>query len=811
MGHPSQPLPELLDWVINDTSDFGEPEAPLLLAPPTTQPTASPRFQLNFSRRHKLILVISLSLLSLMLSLCPNLGQLLIRQQLAQIVQQEDALALAGENVQLESLSDGVWLKRQLALTAPGDLVPRPLPMLAPVREPGRLHAWSWVTSNLARVEVTRQFIASDGQTYTFITPQYYQYRESQWQRVAPPAVESRSTFRGRYIEVVYAEAEAKLVTEDLAPYLDARLARACAAWVCPEGFRIGITFGAQPRTFFPNAPLPDDPLLFAQTPIVFNRSPRNTLALPAPSVLGYPADKHTTELFKRALTMQALLVTADGVLFSEGERDLARNAFLYALVARLGVQLNLEAPTLYTILTSPLTRTPDVLWDIGIGGAPRSGDEMRRALAMLNWILRERPSESDFALFEALRYADDPTQWLTLGLGLTPESARAVWDEAESQTFDVKMGYRVVAPPTFNYVAVLGCQGGPALLMNDDSLIRPLPDYGTFASALAIAPGGERVALSLAGQPAVLDFTAQQVYALPNATPNNLSRLAWLDESRLAYVMYPNFWARGFTLNFFDAALPQEPAQVIPNIMDYALAPDQSRAAVVAAESITALGPALQGALGLMPAEGGPITALDAGASPAWSPDGQWLAYLHGESLFDETSRQEFELRLAEVGVGFTRTLFAFNTLGMPDPAPFSPLAWSPDGKQIAFTAGLGAELYLIVVALDSSYQKFALGPNEYYATQLSFQLDRGLIAITRFGDRPDLSTQLYRVAPHAAEFPPFEGAAYWASTGPAWLWAEPNRTSRMDSLSLNNAHPLLNDECDAVWFQPDALRANR
>lgn len=812
MGQSYRSLPELLDWVISDTSDFGESAPPTFPASLPAQPTpVSRRLQLNFSRRHKFILFASLTLLSLVLSLCPSLGQIIIRGQLAQVVQLEDTLALAGESVQLESLSDGVWLKRQRGITAPGDLVPRPLPMLAPMREPGHLRAWNWVNSNLARVEVVRRFIAPDGQVYAFAIPQYYQYANSVWKRVAPPATEGQATIRGHYAEIMYTEAEADLVTDELAPYLDAALARACAAWVCPKDFRIGVSFGAQPRTFYHTAPLPDDPVLFTQTPIVFNRSPRNILALPAPSLIGYPVGDQAIEFFKRAITMQALLVVADGVLFLEAERDLARNAFLYALVARFGVQLNLEAPTIYNILTSPLTRTPEVLWDIGIGGASRSGSEMRRALAMLNWILRERPSEADLALFDALRKADNPVQWLTQALGLTPEDAQTAWNEAEARTFDVDMGYRVVTPPDFDYALALGCQTGPALVMRDDSIFRPLPDYGAWASALAIAPGGERVALSLADQPAILDFTTQRVYALPNATPGNLIRLTWLDETRVAYVMYPSFWSHEFTLSFFDAKTPNAPTRTLLNILDYVLAPDQSRAAVVSAESITALGPALQGTLGLMSADGGPITPLDLGALPAWSPDGQWLAYLHGESLPGNSIRHQFELRLADASVGLTRTLFAFDLLGPHDPTPFSPLAWSPDGKHVAFTASVGEELYLLLAALEGGYQKFPLGPNEYYATQLAFAADGNSLAITRFGDRPDISTLLHALAPVAAALPSFEGAAYWAPTGHAWLMAEPNRVSVLDSLILSNARPLLHDACDAVWFQPEALRANR
>ena len=197
-------------------------------------------------------------------------------------------------------------------------------------------------------------------------------------------------------------------------------------------------------------------------------------------------------------------------------------------------------------------------------------------------------------------------------------------------------------------------------------------------------------MALSLEGQPAILDFATQHVYALPNATPSNLSRLEWLDDSRVAYVMYPNFWSREFTLNFFDVADPQQPAHTLPNIMDYVLAPNQARAAVVSAEAITAVGPTLQGPLGLMPLEGGPITPLDLGAAPTWSPDGSQLAYLHGEIMPKNLApdRRRIELRLADVSTGLTRTLFSFAVLGPHDPTPFSSPVWSPDGKQVAIMA---------------------------------------------------------------------------------------------------------------------------
>jgi hypothetical protein len=808
MGQPAQSANELLEWTISDAPDFAEAEAPA--APPmvTPRPASIPRPRPKLSRRQWLILLASLGTLSLTFALCPSLGHFVIRAQLAQIVQQEDNAALAGDGGRLQQLSDPAWLKKQQAITVPGEIVPRPLAMLTPAREPGDVRAWEWAASNLARVEVARKFTTPDGQAYTFIVPQYYRYADSAWQRVAPPErSEILRTWADNYLEVTYAEDDAELVVKELAPDLETILARACAVWVCPDAFKISISFGITPRTFFPSAPLPNDPLLFAQTPVLFSRSPRNTLSLPAPSRLGWPLETDGVELFKRAVAAQMLLVAADGVLFSDGERDLARNAFLYALVARLGAQLNVEAPTVYDILTSPLTRSPGVLWDIGIRGAPRSGDEMRRALALVNWILRGRPSESDLALFDALREANDPETWLTLGLGLAPADARTLWDTAEAATFDVDMGYRVAAPPDFDYPLALGCRTGPALVLRDDSIFRPLPDYGTWASVLAIAPSRERLALSLAGQPAILDFVTERVYALPNTTPNNLLRLTWLDRMRVAYAMSPSFWSHEFTLNFFDVAAPRQPARTLLNLMDYALAPNHSLAAVVSAESITALGPALQGAVGLMPAEGGPITTLDAGALPAWSPDGRQLAYLHGESLPGNASRHQFALRLAEVSASLTRTLFAFSTLGPDDPVPFSPPVWSPDGNQMAFTASQGEELYLLLVALDGGHQKIALGPNLYSATQVAFSADGNVIAVMRFDDRDDVSTLLYRVAPVAAVFPfLLDGAVYWAPSGPDWVLAEPNRVSRLDSFRLSNARPLLNDDCDAVWADPGA-----
>lgn len=805
MDQVTPSLPELLEWVISDAPNFSEPEAPPL--PVTAQPLANPHPPRSLSRRGKFTLVASLLSLSLVLSLFPSLGQFIIRGQLTQIVQLEDNLALAGDTAQLQVLSDLTWFKRQQVLTVPGDLLPRPLTMLTPVREPGQLQAWNWVASGLARVEVVRQFTAPDGQVYAFVIPQYYQFANSAWKRVAPPMTESQSTFRGHYAEVMYADAEAHLVADELAPYLDDVVARACVVWNCPEEFRIGVIFGAQPRTYFPAAPLPDDPLLFTQTPVVFNRSPRNTLALPAPSVVGYPLDDRAAEFFKRAITAQALLVVADGVLFLESERDLARNAFLYALVARLGAQLNLEAPTVYHILTSPLTRTPEVLWDIGFGGTSRSGVEMRRALAMLNWILRERPSESDLALFAALREADNPVQWLTLGLGLTTKDAQTAWDEAEVNTFDVNMGYRVLAPPDFAYAAALGCRTGPTLLMNDDSIFRPLPDYGSWASAMAIAPGRQRVAVALADQPAILDFTTRQVYALPNATPGNLIRLTWLDEARVAYVMYPSFWSHEFTLSFFDATAPNQAARTVLNILDYVLAPDHSRAAVVSAESITALGSALQGTLGLMSMEGGPIAALDLGAMPAWSPDGRWLAYLHGETLPEDTNQHQFELRLADPSASLTRTVFSFSALGSDDPTPFSELRWSPDGQQMAFTARQGDKLYLILTSLRGEYQKIPLGPNMYHATQVSYLdlADYPLVAVSAVGDRFESTTLMrYSQPPYNEPSPPLPGVVSQASFGRPWMLAETNQVSWLNSVNPRETRTLLKDNCDVVWASP-------
>src|SRR5439155_25199395 len=74
--------------------------------------------------------------------------------------------------------------------------------------------------------------------------------------------------------------------------------------------------------------------------------------------------------------------------------------------------------------------------------------------------------------------------------------------------------------------------------------------------------------------------------------------------------------------------------------------------------------------------------TVSTAGTSPAWSPDGRWIAYTLAGSLYYVASAGG-----APVLLGGSPLLPRPNTIGVP--------FWSPDGSAIAFATATAVRFY--------------------------------------------------------------------------------------------------------------------
>jgi Tol biopolymer transport system component len=131
--------------------------------------------------------------------------------------------------------------------------------------------------------------------------------------------------------------------------------------------------------------------------------------------------------------------------------------------------------------------------------------------------------------------------------------------------------------------------------------------------------------------------------------------------------------------------------------------------------------------ALGLLPLSGyqyydpgrivvvnlqGEVTRVGEGYQPAWSPTGDWIAYVAtgGASASDSANERlawvssiRIMTAVAAAGNGANRpdkALFSPG-LGMHEGAPWGPLVWAPDGSRVAFTRSFpdGARIWSIGV----------------------------------------------------------------------------------------------------------------
>ncbi len=812
---------DLLDWTVAEAPDPDEstpfpPVSPPPLAAPDGHPeTLSPKI----SRRLWLIAggLIVASLLGL--ALFSAWDRYRVWRAVEQMVALEEQAALAGDTGALTQLYDPgatTWAALQIQRVRNGQAAPLPMTVLRPVPEPGRLRSVETLTPDTVRADVVHQFLAPDGSRASFALPQFYRYANGAWKRTAPPATYrgELQKWSGKHIDLSYFAIDEDFAQE-LGPYLDGVISQVCAAWTCPEDPKIGLDFLLDNTSPSYITTSPGEPLLFK---LLFARAMSAggpTSSVPAPHLAGYPADTASTELLKHLLALETLTRATDEIT-RRGQTQ-SDNAFAYALAVRMGVRLKLEAPEAATIFFANPAFTTEELWAANTKPlypqAPYDQQAvLHQALAMLNVILRDQPPETEDKLFRSLHTAPDPVAWLSEGLGIAPEEARARLLAAVGSTD----GIQVQLPTSTRHEFTLGCRGGLALFSRGDSQ----PTYflsgdffGTFFGQWS--PDGQRLLIYLSGQPAVVDMTSGAITWLPNPSRDYYTSYAyqWASDTVVAYTLWPRWSSERepdpsqYSLNFLDTASSEQPYPSIPRVQGYALAPDDSTAAIVQIHK--GYFDYREGRIALMLATGGPTTPVADGVNPVWSPDGRSLLYTY----FDGAT---FSLRIAEPATGNIREVLSVNDLGITEGSSATWSLggdWSPTGEQIAFYASRyssdGSQARVGTVGPDGSNRRILMEQHSQFdAFPSGYSADGKFLAVTVQNWGWPQQTIIYDATTGEARLtlPNLGGSLAWSPTGHQlalggldglYLLAEPGDPR-------SQPEKLVGDECYSILWNP-------
>jgi type II secretory pathway pseudopilin PulG len=430
-------MPDLLEWTIADAPLNGE-----VLSQSSASPATLAERQIEDRARrlsHQLWIIASLLIVGLLAALWlpPLMRAYRTRQAVALVVAGEEQAALAKDAAwlrQFSSPADTVWQEAQARRARAGHAAPLPIPLLRPLSQPGRIQSIKDFAPDIVRADVVRMYVAPDGTPFRFTLPQFYRFTGT-WQRIPAPDLYwgDQLDHTGRRVVLSYYPVDADIM-KSLGPYLDDVLARACAAWGCPDDLVIRVNFGSH---YYQAAEIPrnlasDEPLLFALMPPHFTRSLDYVLFVAAPHAAGYPADAVSADLFRRAIATQVLFAAADKLTFADDGLNPIGNAFFYALVARMSARLGLDAPGVARLHTANTRFTVEQMWSVNTTfrawGQPEA---VRGALAVMNALLQDRPAETEDDLFDSLRSASDPATWLADGMGISVEAAQRELERA--------------------------------------------------------------------------------------------------------------------------------------------------------------------------------------------------------------------------------------------------------------------------------------------------------------------------------------------------------------------------------------------
>ncbi len=338
----------------------------------------------------------------------------------------EEKAAWAGDTRQYLQFSDDgnpEWIRTQTWLADNHQPAPAPLPGLRPSTQKTILQNVESLTPDTVRVDVVRAFRADDGSLLTFTLPQFYHYARGAWRRIPPPDVywgepQNRG---GAHASLRFYTADADFVKDDVGPYLDDVLARACVVWACPAHLAVGINFANY-------AYQPGDSLMS-------NWFGEN-IFLPSPHAQGLPADDDARRQLKRTVAWRSLFALGDLAVRGEAGLGQAGSAFFHAFIARTALQLGVITPQMETAPSASTlyTYTPIELW-CSYCGAPVTKEQADiarwEAEALLNELLRDQPADKETALFQAFSAASGPAPWVAKGLGISSQEAQARLDAA--------------------------------------------------------------------------------------------------------------------------------------------------------------------------------------------------------------------------------------------------------------------------------------------------------------------------------------------------------------------------------------------
>jgi hypothetical protein len=814
--------PDILEWTVTEAPDPSEIES---LAPPVWEPAPtppeldaytpeahSPSHHFQISRRMWLILGTAIVGLVLGAGLYTLWNRYRIRGEIERFVAAEEQAALAGDTQKIKQLTDNgdpSWWVDHAMLAEGNQAAPVPMSILWGLPEAGIAQSIHSIASDAVQVDVSRKFMTPDGNVVTFALPQFYHYANGGWKRIAPPkTIEGEKKTRpGLRVSVTYDAVDEEVVV-GLSDYLDGVLAQACAAWACPDDLKLQVEFmttAASPNSFY-YSPFSQDPLLASliglEPLVIFGGS---TLILASPHAVGYPADAAGTDLFKRVLAVELLAKTAHAIA-----PDSSNNEFLYALVERMAVRLKLEPPKVAEMYFPNPQFTAEDLWGNNQQGTPTSplGDgRLRGALALLNRLLRDSPPDWDIALFNHLNSASDPAAWLSAGMDIPLSKARERLREQYEGTYPL----HVLATDPHEFT--LACQDGPAVISRGDAQpTRLLAEYLSESYPMGWSPDGKRLAMTLSGQWAAVDFESGTVLSPPHPSPSpSFNVLGWASDTVIAYQMWSqstNSSASDPILTFYDFADPQREFPELSGIQQYILSPDKSHAAVILPHKNGQIWS--HGQLALIPALGGPLTLLDDDASsPTWSPKGDALAYVH--FALDAVS-----LYVADPITGISREVWSSQESGLPSESEDFGIRWSPTGGLIALTSNIsGTESWIFLTRPDGSNARILAQPEENAASYPSgFSSDGKYFAVIHLGPRSwILSTTLIyetatgaliRTLPNMLGWTPWSSP--WSPTGHelmlnsyngVYLLAEPgNLKSRLEKLT--------GERCFALMWNP-------
>jgi hypothetical protein len=704
MAKTSRP-DDLVDWTITYAPEAGEVLAPHAPPLPLAPPVVLRRLPRRIDWRVVGLILSPLLIALITINLTNAWNNFRLRRDLSAAVAAEDAAILTS---QIESLhygaADAAWLNQQLHRAEAMQPAPLPLHGLWPSTAAPEVRGMRATGPNTARVEVARTFYGPTGSPAAFVLTQYYQFADGAWQRTAPPAAYAGTVtqWRGQYLEVSYYEADEDLVLA-LSETLEATIGEACVLWVCPTGLRFDLRFllddASTLRRFDYFSPEPSLPWLF--TVLLSKRDTFEgslTVLLPAPHAAGAPADAASQHLYRSGISVE-LLARLAAHLSPVSRRY---NVLPYALAARLGADLGLEAPTVAQTRSASEVYSADELWRLNFLSTERPFGPhytlaaQRQALALINGLLTGQPPEAAGRLFTGLAAAPDPETWVANALQVT----RAEGAERLSAALVHPQLAAMPSLLTARGALTLGCHNGLAGLPAGSGAPQYALVGGTVdARPLAWSPEGDYLLASFAGRPGVVTTATGAVTWLPEAQ-GFLEHAEWASNSIVAYVVWGydalgrRFDAADFALRFYDVAHPEASPAPMPGVLAYTLSPNHQTAAVVLSDEGSGAF-SRSGRLALMPALGGPLTLLGQGQSPAWAPDGQGLAYLNSDG-------QAARLHLYTPRTGLDEIRFRVAPAGLSGRSLDLVAAWSPQGDQLWLAVrdgslALGARAWLV------------------------------------------------------------------------------------------------------------------